>query len=183
MPVNRSSTFVAAGAIVGAAALVAAADARAAIAEGLEAPNARLEDADGRVSDLKALRGKPILIVYEDRDSAKQNEALKRELGALARGDRYRARVALAAVADVSAWDFWPAKGFVRDAIRDESRRQGTTIYCDWTGAFRAAFHLRKGVSNVVLVGKDGRVAFSAEGTVPAEQRQRLVAMLRAEVE
>ena len=179
---SRLRSLLAAAAVAATASTIGS-DALAVPREGATAPNAKLEDADGRVSELKALRGRPILIVYEDRDSAKQNEALKRELGELARGDRYRARIALAAVADVSAWDFWPAKGFVRDAIRDESRKQGTTIYCDWTGAFRAAYELRRGVSSVVLIGKDGRVVFAAEGPVPAAQRRRLVSLLRDQVE
>lgn len=151
--------------------------------EGTAAPNARIEDADGHVAELKSFAGRPILIVYEDRDSAQQNTALKGELAALAAGERYRSKIALAAVADVSAWDFWPAKGFVKDAIRDESRKQGTTIYCDWTGAFRTTYQLRRGVSNVVLVGKDGRVLFAAEGTVKPEERKRLLGLLKGQVD
>lgn len=181
MKADKLRSLLAAGAL--ASASLGAADARAVPKEGVPAPNATLEDADGRVRDLGAFRGRPILIVYEDRDSAQQNVQLKKELAELARGDRYRARVALAAVADVSAWDFWPAKGFVKDAIRDESKKQGTTIYCDWTGAFRKAYQLRRGVSSVLLVGKDGRVVFAAEGTVPAEQRRRLIQLLRGEVD
>ena len=77
--------------------------------------------------DEPALRGKPVLIVYEDKSSTAQNKALKDELAQIAKGDRYRSSVALAAVADVSAYDFWPARGFVRDAIREESRKQKTT--------------------------------------------------------
>jgi predicted transcriptional regulator len=167
--------------IVGA--LLATSPALAIPREGEAAPSARVEDADGHATDLKAFAGRPILIVYEDRDSAKQNEALKAGLAEVARGDRYRARVVLAAVADVSAWNFWPAKGFVKDAIRDESRRQGTTIYCDWTGAFRSTYQLRRGASNVVLVGRDGRVLFAAEGAVSAGERTRLFNLLREQVE
>lgn len=166
-----------------ASSLLGSATAEAVPREGEPAPNATIEDADGRVSELKAFHGKPILIVYEDRDSATQNQSLKADLAKLARGDGYRARIALAAVADVSSWDFFPAKGLVKDAIRDESRKQGTTIYCDWTGAFRSAFRLRRGVSNVVLVSKDGRVLFTAEGSVPAEQRRRLVSLLREQLD
>ena len=169
--------------VLTAASLLGSATAGATPREGEPAPNATIEDADGHVSELKAFRGKPILIVYEDRASATQNQALKDELAKLARGDGYRARLALAAVADVSAYNFWPAKGFVKDAIRDESRQQGTTIYCDWTGAFRSAYRLRRGVSSVVLVGKDGRVLFVAEGSVSAEQRRRLVSMLREQID
>jgi hypothetical protein len=179
---NRLRSLLAAATVASTASTLGS-DALAVPREGATAPNAKLEDADGRVSELKAMRGKPILIVYEDRDSAKQNEALKRELGELARGERYRAKIALAAVADVSAWDFWPAKGFVRDAIRDESKKQGTTIYCDWTGAFRSTYKLRRGVSSVVLIGTDGRVVFAAEGALPMDQRKRLVSLLREQVD
>ena len=152
-------------------------------AEGDAAPNARIEDADGRALELKAFKGKPILIVYEDKDSAGQNQLLKDALSKLAKGDRYKTAVVLAAVADVSAYDFWPVKGFVKDAIREESRKQGTTIYCDWSGAFRGAYRLRPGVSSVVLVGRDGHVLFAVEGAASAEQRQRLVSLLKAQVD
>jgi hypothetical protein len=164
-------------------ALVPATPAFAAPKEGDAAPNARVEDADGRSTELKAFKGKPILIVYEDKDSAQQNQALKNDLSKLAKGDRYKSSVALAAVADVSSYDFWPVKGFVKDAIREESKKQGTTIYCDWSGSFRTTYKLRRGVSNVVLVGKDGRVLFAAEGTVPGPQRKRLIKLLREQIE
>ncbi len=151
--------------------------------EGDAAPNARVEDADGRSTELKAWKGKPILIVYEDKDSALQNQALKADLAKLAKGDRYKSKVALAAVADVSSYDFWPVKGFVKDAIREESKKQGTTIYCDWSGSFRAVYKLRRGVSNVVLVGKDGRVLFTAEGAASLQQRKRLIKLLKEQIE
>lgn len=151
--------------------------------EGDRAPNARLEDADGRELQLKALRGKPILIVYEDKDSATQNQAFKDALAKLAKGDRYRKTIALAAVADVSSYDFWPVKGFVKDAIREESRKVGATIYCDWDGAFRTAYRLRRGISNVILVGKNGQVLFAAEGKLKPEAQRKLLELLRKEVE
>lgn len=150
--------------------------------EGALAPNAKLENADGNSLQMKAWKGKPILIVYEDKDSATQNTVLKDELSKLAKGDRYKATVALAAVADVSSYDFWPVKGFVKDAIRDESKKAGTTIYCDWTGAFRDAYQIKRGSSTVILVGKDGRVLFAAQGTVPAAGRTRLMALLRSQL-
>jgi predicted transcriptional regulator len=151
--------------------------------EGDAAPNARLEDADGRALELKAWKGKPILIVYEDKDSATQNQALKDALSKLAKGDRYKSAVALAAVADVSSYDYWPVKGFVKDSIREESRKQGTTIYCDWSGTFRGTYRLKSGVSSIVLVGRDGHVLFAAEGAVSAGERARLLDLLKGQVE
>jgi hypothetical protein len=163
--------------------MLGASSALALPAEGDAAPNARLEDADGRALELKAFKGKPILIVYEDKDSAAQNQPLKDALSKLARGDRYKNAVALAAVADVSSYDYWPVKGFVKDSIREESRKQKTTIYCDWSGAFRGTYRLRSGVSSIVLIGRDGYVRFAAEGVVSPARRQQLIELLRAEVE
>lgn len=152
-------------------------------AVGDDAPNGKLEDADGKSTETKSFKGKPLLIVYEDRDSAAQNEKLKKELGVLAKGDKYKAKVALAAVADVSSYDFWPAKGFVKDAIREESKKQGTTIYCDWNASFRKAFKLTKGKSNIVLVGKDGKVLFAAEGSLSDGDRKKVIELLKSQVE
>ena len=150
---------------------------------GDEAPSGKVEDADGKQLDTKTLKGKPILVVYEDRDSATQNATLKKELGELAKGDKYKTKIALTAVADVSAFDFWPVKGFVKDAIREESKKAGTTIYCDWNASFRKAFKLSKGKSSVLLVGKEGKVLFAGEGALSADDRKKLLALLKAQVE
>lgn len=150
--------------------------------EGTDAPNARVEDADGKVLQLQNLKGKPILIVYEDKDSSAQNQPLKEDLSKLASGDKYKKAIALAAIADVSAYDWWPAKGFVKDAIREESKKQKTTIYCDWNGGFRKAYGIKKGVSNVILVGRDGKVLFAAEGVLGTDARKRLVSLLGEQV-
>jgi hypothetical protein len=145
-------------------------------------PWASVEDADGHRVSLAGVAGKPILVVYEDRDSAAQNQALKDELAKLAHGDAYRGAVALVPVADVSAYDFWPARGIVKDAIRDESRKAGTTIYCDWTGRFRSALGLSPKVSNVVLAGRDGKVLFARAGALSNDERARVIRLLRAEL-
>ena len=106
-------------------------------------PSVRLVDAWDRAIDTRSLGDKPVLVVYEDRDSASENQVLKDELSKLARGDRYKRSIALLAIADVSGFDYWPARGFVKDAIQEESRKAGTTIYCDWNGEVRRAFGLR----------------------------------------
>ncbi len=176
---GKTSKFIAAAAV--AAALIPS-PSYALLKEGASAPNARVEDADGKVLQLQTLKGKPILILYEDRDSAKQNQTLKDDLSKLAAGDKYKTAVALAAIADVSSYDWWPAKGFVKDAIREESKKQKTTIYCDWNGGFRKAYGIKRGVSNVILVGRDGTVLFAAEGAIGADARKRLVSLLGQQV-
>jgi hypothetical protein len=135
-------------------------------------PAARVVDAEDRAFELAAVSGRPTLVVYEDKDSATLNAPLKAELSRLARGDRYRSAVKLVPVADVGKYDFWPVRGFVKDAIREESRKIGATIYCDWDGSFARALRIQHGTSTVVLIGKSGRVLFAYEGK-PTRERCR----------
>lgn len=146
-------------------------------------PAARAVDVDGRALDLRAINGRPILVVYEDKDSSGMNVALKKELSRLARGDRYRSAIALVPVADVQGYDYWPVRGFVKSAIKDESKKIGATIYCDWDGSFRRAAGLSRGTSSVVLIGRDARVLFASEGPLGKADRARLIELLRAEVD
>ena len=152
------------------------------LAVGTPRPPARVADADGRVLDLAAVRGRPTLIVYEDKDSAGLNADLKAELSRLARGDRYRSAITLVPVADVRGYDFWPVRGFVQDAIRGESKKVGATIYCDWDGSFARAMQIRHGTSTVVLIGSSGKVLFAHEGRIPKEETGRVIQLLRSEV-
>jgi hypothetical protein len=154
------------------------------IQPGAVRPAARVVDAEGRALDLRAITGKPILVLYEDKGSAEVNAPLKKELSVLAKGDRYRTAVALVPVADVESYDFWPARGFVKSAIRSESRKIGATIYCDWDGSFRRAARIRAGTSNVLLIGgRDAKVIYAWEGPMPKEERQHFLRLLRAEVD
>lgn len=145
-------------------------------------PAAQVVDSDGRSFDLRSVRGRPILVVYEDKDSAHINDPFKAELGRLARTGSYRTTVALVPVADVRHYDYWPVRGFVKDAIRDESKKQGTSIYCDWNGDFSRALSLQPGTSSIILFGRSGNVLFAKAGRLSPGEIQRVITLLRAEV-
>lgn len=179
----KSHKLALAGTLAVAGLVAAGHEASALVPVGSLRPAAQVSDADGRTLDLRAINGKPILVLYEDKDSSKMNEAFKADLSRLAKGDRYRNAVALVPVADVQSFDFWPARGFVKDSIRGESKKVGATIYCDFDGAFQRAAGFKRGTSSVMLVGRDARVLFSSEGPLAKEQRDKLISLLRAEVE
>jgi hypothetical protein len=162
--------------------LAVAADARALPAVGAVRPDVKLQDSWDRTLALSRLRGLPTLLLYESKDSSRENAPLKAQLAELARGDRYRRSIALVAIADVSGYDYWPVRGFVKDAIQDESHKQHTDIYCDWDGGVRGALGLEQGTSNVVLYGRDGRVVFASRGPLTDERRGELIALLRSQL-
>jgi hypothetical protein len=166
-----------------AATVTLAAPSDALLSPGANRPAVRVVDANDRALDLGAVHGRPMLVVYEDKESATLNQQLKTELSRLARGERYRSAVALVPVADVRDYDFWPARGFVKSAIRSESKKIGATIYCDWDGSFGRALRIQHGTSTVILFGKNGRVLFAGEGKISAADTNRLLELLRGEIE
>ncbi|MRG92481.1 hypothetical protein GF068_11160 [Polyangium spumosum] len=176
-------TLLTCGITLLAAAALPMGSAQAVLSEQAVAPNARVEDADGKAVEIKSLKGKPIVIVYDDRTSAPKSEAFRRELVKLLKTGPYASKVSLLLVADVSPYDFWPARGTVKDAVREETKKQGTTVYCDWTGGMRTAYKLKNEITGVVMVGKDGRVAFAKEGVPQGADQKRLVEALKAAVE
>ena len=164
-------------------ALAITGDALAVPTPGAPRPDVTIADAWDRPIRLSRYVGVPMLLLYEDKDSTGENALLKADLARLAEGDRYKTSVALVAIADVSGYDYWPVRGFVKSAIRDESYRQKTPIYCDWDGQARRALALDCGTSNVVLFGRDGKVLFAHAGPLSEEGRGELLALLRHEVE
>lgn len=161
---------------VGAPAMIALA-----VTVGETAPNARVEDADENPLWLGDLRGRPVVVFYEDKDSGELNRALKSELAELMADASMRSARVLP-VADVSAYDSWPSRGFVRDAIREASAKAGLTIYCDWNASFRERLGLEKETSNVVVLAKDGVVKFARTGALGAEERASVLRMLKEEL-
>jgi hypothetical protein len=165
------------------AGLLAAASATGALAApkiGGEAADARVADVDGKALSVRSTRGRVLVVVYEDEDSGALNRAFKADLARLLQDPVAREAVLVAPVADVSAYDFWPAKGFAKDAIRAESQRTKLTIWCDWDGSFRDAFRLPAGTSSVFVVGRDGAVRFAFDGALDEALRGRALDVIRA---
>jgi len=135
-----------------------------------ESPSA-FELSDGKDQSLKLeqLRGKSVVFFYETRDEAviERNRALKnRLLGYLSeQGDR-RSKVAVVPVIDCSG-AIGLFKGFWKDQILDNSKKENLTIYCDWSGNFGKIFQADPSESNVIVLDPVGKVIFSQAGLVP----------------
>lgn len=151
-------------------------------AVGSAAPTARLKDPDERAVSIEALRGRLALIIYEDKSSAGQNRVLIRELKKQAAKLEPGAPISFVPVADVSGYNFWPVKGMARNVVRERAREGGYPIFCDWDGQFRAKFKLQRAQSNVVLVGRNGRVLFAEAGPLSTDERERLLGILASEL-
>jgi predicted transcriptional regulator len=157
----------------------AAAPARALPGVGAPLPRVEVDDvAAGKKRPLPDVRA--VLVMYEDKDAQKQNEAARKVLGKITDRAENRARFEFVAVADVDAWNWWPAKRYVLADLKQIAQRENTRLFADWTGTLRKAWGLRKHKSVVILATSDGKVRFAGEGTLTAAQIAALVAELKS---
>lgn len=149
------------------------------LALGQLAPAVTLTDELGQPHALPQA-GKPFLLVYEDKDASKQNADGKQLLAAWHDPLDNRARVDVWPVADLSKWDFWPARGAALKHVRASAEKEHTHILIDWKGVGHEAYGFARGKSTMLLVGGDGRVLFVSEGDTTPAQRQALAEALRS---
>jgi hypothetical protein len=151
---------------------------------GTVTPAVQVQHVDGKSEPLQPQTGMPTLIFYESRDSKRQNQELKTKLKHLVDsiGGDYRGHLQLFPIANLEGLDFWPVRGFAANAVRSESRRIGTEIYCDWNGELREKLQLKPNLSSVILLDRNGKVIFAAEGSLEPGEQERLLALIKSEV-
>ena len=159
----RTALLCLGAALAPAAAGLKCADAATQLPAGQVLSDVVLSDLDDRPVPLRGLAGRTVALLHEDRDTKDdENQALKDALGRATErhGDRFR----LIAVADVSPYDFWPARRYAKDALRKVAG-QGVQLLADWKGVLRKRLGLRGGgQSTLVVMQGDGRVALLSRG-------------------
>jgi hypothetical protein len=137
------------------------------------------------VDDVAAARprnlplGRPMLVLYEDREAQSQNEKARVVIGRINDMAQNRERFEFMAVADVAAWSWWPARRAVLADLRDIARKNNTTIYADWHGTLRKTWGLTQHRSALVLADGEGKVRFASEGPLSDDQLRALVTALQ----
>ena len=136
---------------------------------------AQLQRWDGTSARISAYRGKPTVVFYEDRGSREVNRRLKNEL--LERGQRRGLMNAanVVAVANLNAYDFFPARQFAKKAIRDVENQVKIPVLIDWKCALTTSpWNLPPKNSTILLLDASGRAVFERTGTLSAEEIEDL---------
>lgn len=162
----------------------------AVLAAGLSAPaqqrlgapvNFSLPTTSGHPRSVAQYRGRVVILFYESREVVAQNQPLKDALGRQGERDPSLAqRFALIPVANVGAYNFWPAQHFAREAITAIARHQGVEMWFDWDRTLVHALGLRDGASNVVVLDRQGRVRYHRWGRIAPGDVERFLSTLSA---
>lgn len=141
----------------------------------------RLVSTSGEVRPLAVYAGRPVVLFYEDKDSASLNEPLKLALlDADGHPTAAAAGVHLLAVANVSAFDFFPARGIATRKLRNLEETRHMPILIDWHGDLsRPPWNLPANDSTVVILDAQGQTVFRRSGRLDANARAEVLATVR----
>lgn len=135
-------------------------------------PDAALRTSSGAPVRLSRWRGKPVILFYEDRDSTSLNAGLKEDLFARGRERNLLGSAWVVAVANLKAFDFFPARQIALSYVRDEEKKVGVPILVDLDGTMGATpWSLPMKTSNVLLLDAQGAVVYRYSGRMKPEEQ------------
>lgn len=147
----------------------------------LDTVDATLSDSSGKDIQISAFRGKPTLLFYEDRTSRELNRKVKDELWKRGREAGMVEAANVIGIANLEAYDFWPARGFARSAVRDVEKKVGVKVLIDWKGTLTTTpWNLPQKSSTIVLLDKEGAVRYSYSGAMSDKDMTELFEKLAA---
>lgn len=127
--------------------------------------DATLRSSSGDEVRLSLWRGRPVILFYEDKDSTALNVRLKDELFKRGRASGLLDAVSVVPVANLEAFDFFPARGAALKAVREEERKAGVPILVDLDGTLGGPpWNLPKETSTVLLLDAEGKLIFKHAG-------------------
>jgi len=138
---------------------------------GSPAPNFRVQSGDDKKLTLAMIKGKVVAVFYENKDIAGANKRLKDQLNKLYYEQTGIVKDVLVRLPIIDcAGAFWPFLGTWKKRLREYSKKEGATIYCDWDGKMASDYKMKSDVSNVVIIDKGGRIRSFTSGEVKAEE-------------
>jgi Bacterial protein of unknown function (YtfJ_HI0045) len=135
------------------------------------APYFRVQSGDDEELTLDMIKSKVAAIFYENKDIVDANKRLKDELNKLyyEQTDVLKEVLVRLPIIDCSE-AFWPFLGIWKRRLREHSKKEGVTIYCDWDGKMSSDYKMQADVSNIVIIDKSGKIRFFTSGEIADEE-------------
>jgi hypothetical protein len=138
-----------------------------------------VESGDGAKVTEKSVKGKVVIMFYEKRDVVKRNAEMKDKLNEIfdyQPGNIQQIIVRLPVI-DCSHV-FWPVSEIWKKGLRDNSKRVGMTVYCDWTGNVSRDFMMLPDESNMLILDGTGMIRYRFSGKINQDRLEEIKYML-----
>ena len=126
------------------------------------------------------IREKIKIIFYETKDVVEKNRQLKDELKKFynEQPDTVKEHIVRLAIINCSG-AFWPFTGIWESKLRDNSKKEGITIYGDWNGKMFSDYRMKDEESNVLIIDKKGIIRYIASGKVEDKEINKIKELLK----
>jgi len=147
---------------------------------GTEAPSFKVKSGEGKILTLDMVREKVILIFYETKNVVEKNRKLKDELNKFYsdQPDDVKESIVRLPVINCSS-AFWPFTRIWKSKLREHSKKEGITIYGDWSGKMFSDYKMKDKESNVLIIDKKGIIRYFAFGKIEDKEINKIKELLR----
>ncbi len=149
------------------------------IGTGVKAPFFRVKSGAGEEVTLDSTRGRVVAIVYETKDVVEKSRNLKRELNRCYDElslDLRKSILRLPVINCSSA--FWPITEIWKSKLRENSAKEGLTLYGDWEGSMFSKYKMKDNETNVVIIDKKGIIRYFEQGKFADDEIYRIKSLL-----
>jgi len=145
------------------------------LTSGKPAPNFLVESGNNQELSLDMIRGRVIVLFYESRQEIRKNIELKNELKRLyqAQPESIKQNIFRLVVIDCST-AVWPTTHIWKSKLNEHSRKEGFTIYGDWSRKMFADYHMKADDSNFLIIDKRGLIRYAATGRIGHDQFEKI---------
>jgi Bacterial protein of unknown function (YtfJ_HI0045) len=148
-------------------------------AETMPLARAVLTGSHGEEVKLSRYQGKPIIVFYEDRHSTQMNKPLKTKLFEWGKAHGLMDAANVIAIANLKAFNFFPAKGFALQHVRGVEQKVGIPILVDLDGTMNAPpWSLPPESSTVVVFDREGAIVYRKTGALGDLEIDRVISLI-----
>lgn len=141
--------------------------------------DAVVETSSGSRMHLDTLWKRPTVLFYEDKESSDLNQHVKDALFRVGKEKGLLESVSVVAVANVAAFDWFPARNFVLAAVKDVEKKANVPVYLDFKGHLAAPpWSLPPKSSTVCILNQTGEVVWKVKGRLKDSEVQELFEVL-----
>jgi len=147
---------------------------------GSTAPFFHIKSGEGNELNFNMIKGKEILIFYETKNVVKKNRQLKDKLNKFYDKQPEAIKISIVRLSIINCSSaFWPFTGIWENQLRENSKKEGITIYGDWDGKMFSDYSLKNNESNVIIIDKKGVIKYFNYGKINEEDINTIIELLK----
>jgi peroxiredoxin len=145
---------------------------------GATAPSFKIQSGDNQQLSFDDIKGKLIILFYETKETKEKNRKLKDELNEFYNNQPQTIKNEIIRLAVINCKGVLFA-GAWRGALRENSKKEGITIYGDWNGKMGLDYNAKNNESNIIVIDKKGIIRYYYSGQLEDKTIPEIKSLLK----